>query len=424
MQMQQKELEKQEAKESNQPKKPEIMKLTNEILTNGLPPAFKQNNVPIVYNFSKGYVPPFTICLKSAMRYYSPDKNYDIVILTRELTDEQMGVIASMVEGHDNISVRYLNPAPFFRGMKYFMADRLPLEGFFRSASPFILKQYDKLIYMDSDMLVKADLAELYDTDVSGYYLAAVQDLVAKAFLNMKDKTAYAIDYIYRAKYRMRLRDPYTFFNSGLMLLNCAEIRRDFQWQDMMNFWKGVDFKCDDQDMLNSLFQGHVKFLDLSWNLFAKTNEAFAKVYEEAPEMDYEAYLAAREHPKIVHFITEIKPWNVCQGDFVMEFWHLARNTPYYEALVEYVAGFLSQSVSSYCMYQMDYRSFDKRLKRSTWNIFKRGVNVILPLGTRRHEKVKELYFRLTGKDYIAPFEIEEYENKQATESDSLWGLE
>ena len=373
-------------------------------------PAFEENNVPIIYNFSKGYVPAFTVCLKGALRYFSDDHNYDIIILSRQLTDEQEGIINSMIEDRENVSVRYLNPAPFFSGMRYFMADRLPLEGFFRSSAPFVLKHYDKLIYMDADMLVKADLAELYDTDVSGYYVGAVQDLVAKAFLNMKDKTDYAKDYLFRAKYRMMLKKPDEYFNSGLMLLNCAEIRNNFKWQDMMDYWKRVEFKSDDQDMLNSLFQGHVKFLDLAWNVFAKTNETFATVYEQAPKADYERYLEARKHPKIVHYITEVKPWNVGQGDFVLEFWQLARNTPYYEALLEKIAGFLSQNVQTYTMYQMEYRSLDKRLKNGSWKAFKKVVNLFLPLGTPRHEAVKKAYFHLRGKDYIAPYELDDYE--------------
>lgn len=370
-----------------------------------LTPAFERNNIPIVFNFSKSYVPQFTVCLLSAMRYFSEDNNYDIVILERALTKEHRAVIASIIEGHDNISVRYANPESFFKGMRYAFADRLPLEGFFRAAASFFLDQYDKIVYMDSDILVKRDMADLFYTDVGESYVAAVNDMVAQAFLNMREKTPYAADFVYRAKYRMKLKNPANYFNSGVMLMNCAKIRQDFRWQDMMDYWKRVDYKSDDQDMFNSLFEGNVQYLDMAWNVFAKTNEDFAHVYKKAPAETYQQYLEAREHPNVVHFITEVKPWCVGQGDFVLEFWKIARKSPYYEALVEQIAGFLTQSVSSYVMYQME----ERKLRRRFFRFFKKIINAFLPLGTRRHEAVKRAYFSLRGWDYISPFEVKDY---------------
>ena len=367
-------------------------------------PAYKNNNIPIVFNFSRGYVAPFTVCLLSAMRYFTPEHNYDIIVLERALTDEQKQVIASLIEEKSNVSVRYFNPESFFKDMKYFMADRLPIEGFFRAAAAFFLTEYDKIIYMDSDVLVKADIAELYETDVDGFLLGAVQDLVAKGFLNMKKKSPYASDFIYRAKHRMGLKDPSQYFNSGVMLLNCREIRDSFQWQNMLDYWRQVEFKSDDQDMFNALFEGRVKFLDRTWNVFSTINPEMEKIYKQAPEVDYEAYVKSREAPKIVHFITEMKPWCFGEGDFVMEYWHLARHSPYYEALLAQIAGFHSQVVASYTMYQMNERSMRKRLFR----LCKKIVNIFFPLGTKRHEKLKKIYFQMRGWDYIPPFELSE----------------
>lgn len=367
--------------------------------TLAIKPAFKSNNIPLVFNFSKAYAPAFTVCLLSAMRNFSTENNYDIIILERELTEENKAVIEFLIKDHKNISIRYLNPEIFFKKMKYFMADRLPVEGFFRSAASFFLTEYDKIIYLDSDILIKEDVADLFLTNVEGYLLAAVQDLVAKAFLNMKKKNNYAADFIYRAKKRMKLQDPTQYFNTGVMLLNCKEIRQSFVWQDMLDYWERVEYKSDDQDMFNSLFQGRVKFLDISWNVFAKHNENFAKVYEEAPETDYQEYLAARKSPKIVHFISDVKPWNVGRGDFVLEFWHIARKSPYYEALIEQIGGFLSQNVASYTMYQMNERTLHRRLSRFAKRIF----NIFCPSGTERHEVVKKWYFKIRGWDYIPP---------------------
>lgn len=368
-----------------------------------LTPAFERNNIPIIFNFSRGYVPPFSVCLLTAIQNFSDSNNYDIIILERALTDEQKKIISDIIADHRNVSVRYLDPGVFFKNMKYFMADRLPVEGFFRAAASFFLTNYDKVVYLDSDILIKADIADLYAVDVEGYYVAAVQDIVSKAFLAMKKKTPYAADYIFRARYKMKLSEPDKYFNSGVLVFNCAEIREHFVWQDMLDFWESVEFKCDDQDMFNSLFQGHVKFMGYEWNVFARQHEDFAKVYEEAPKEEYQAYLEARKTPKIVHFITEVKPWHLGQGDFVADFWRVARQSPYYEALLLTMIQHMTRGDIDYCNYRIDHLNPFVKIREFCGRASKKIFNIFCPPGTLRHEKFKKMYFRFRGWDYIPP---------------------
>lgn len=60
----------------------------------------------------------------------------------------------------------------------------------------------EKILYLDTDTLINGDLAPLFHTDIAGYELAAVLDYYGKWFMG------------------------YHYFNSGVMLLNMAEIRR------------------------------------------------------------------------------------------------------------------------------------------------------------------------------------------------------
>ena len=40
-----------------------------------------------------------------------------------------------------------------------------------------LIPQYDKLLYLDGDIIVRGDLTELYDTELEDHYAAAVKEL-------------------------------------------------------------------------------------------------------------------------------------------------------------------------------------------------------------------------------------------------------
>ena len=80
--------------------------------------------------------------------------------------------------------------------------------------------------------------------------------------------------------------------------------------------------------------RGEVTYLDASWNV---TNDIFhraTKLYPNAPAAVYDAYLASRRNPKIVHFAGAAKPWTHGWIDLSEHFWSHARETPFYEAIL------------------------------------------------------------------------------------------
>lgn len=77
-----------------------------------------------------------------------------------------------------------------------------------------ILTAYDKVLYVDSDLVLTEDIAGLYQTDIGDKALGAVPDtevirmyftdIVIKNYL---DKT-------------LELENPYRYFNSGVLIMN------------------------------------------------------------------------------------------------------------------------------------------------------------------------------------------------------------
>ena len=90
-----------------------------------------------------------------------------------------------------------------------------------------------------------------------------------------------------------------------------------------------------DQDILNVLCAGRVKYVDMAWNVM--TDYAGIRIDEiiaKAPYDIFMEYKEARKQPRIIHYAGPMKPWNNVESDMAEYFWYYARQTEYYEVLL------------------------------------------------------------------------------------------
>lgn len=76
-----------------------------------------------------------------------------------------------------------------------------------------IFPNYDKVLYLDDDILINGDLSELFETDLKNTYAVVVRSIDAELFIDWRK--SHENDNLNVEKY----------FNSGVMLLNLKKIR-------------------------------------------------------------------------------------------------------------------------------------------------------------------------------------------------------
>ena len=126
---------------------------------------------------------------------------------------------------------------------------------------------FDKVIYLDCDIIVCLDIRELWEIDIKDYYVAAVPDT------NSWRKSHYSS---WRVRCFLNGCDSYSYVNSGVMLINLAEIRKKYadlfstsiQWlrEHLHNA------SCPDQDAYNSIFRNAIKLIDKRFNSMSGAN--------------------------------------------------------------------------------------------------------------------------------------------------------
>jgi len=116
-----------------------------------------------------------------------------------------------------------------------------------------------RLIYLDCDLLVFRDLSELFDLELSlGKILAVVPD---SETLTLGDDSRTLAN-------AMNLPAAKRYFNSGVMLLNLNQLRKQNFTEKSLEFlknWSG-HYRFHDQSAINFLLHGQIDELPEHWN--------------------------------------------------------------------------------------------------------------------------------------------------------------
>ena len=157
----------------------------------------------------------------------------------------------------------------------------------------------DRALYLDSDMVVTQSLHDLFNLDMRGYPVAAVQD-----------------SYLARTDWNHPTGLHTTpYFNSGMLLVDLAQWREHNIAAQLLQTAATIDKSVPygDQCFLNTVFQKNWLQLEESWNFQTGAVEYFQKrnLSEVFPKPD--------TVPPVIHYTTRAKPWLCDYGKIPFE---------------------------------------------------------------------------------------------------------
>lgn len=300
--------------------------------------AFPENSIPVVFAANNQFVPIFAACLQSLLDNVTGAYYYDLILLETDVTKENMDVLQGMVENYPHVSLRFFDVSDLINRYNLKANAHISVETYFRFLIQTILPDYEKVLYLDCDLIVNADVAELYHTDVEGYLLAAARDPEMLGHLNGANKKTRK--YILN---ELKMQNPYDYFQAGVLLFNEMEMRKVYTLDQWLTF-SSVPYRYNDQDVLNIYCEGRVKFLDMSWNMITDCDHTrVCNIIVHAPEDIQKAYHAAHAAPRMIHYAGHRKPWHKPTEDMADYFWAASRKTPYYEQVIYSMSKFAAK---------------------------------------------------------------------------------
>lgn len=341
-----------------------------------LTPLAQENNIPVVLAANNYYVPYISSLLHSVAENSSSKYTYDINIFHRDISNENAAILRREFEGYPNFSIRFYDISSRYEQYKnLFTRGHFAIETYFRLFIQDIMLDYDKVLYLDGDMIVKHDIAELYETDINGYLLAAAPDPDTAGLYNgFEPQKKNYMDTI------LKIDKPYEYFQAGVILFNLQEMRKTLNVDELLEFSASYNWELLDQDVLNFIAQGKTKFVDMAWNVMYDWRRIrLTKIVSLAPINLYLAYVEARKNPKIIHYAGPEKPWQDPECDYAAEYWRAARRSAFYEIILARMGNWQAKHVG---------RVESLSMKRRVINAARKTADRVAPMGTVRRKPI------------------------------------
>ena len=302
--------------------------------------------IPIVYATDDNYAPFLSVSLQSVLDNLSSEYFLKVYVLNTGLTEtNKKRIIETSERNFSNIDIEYVDVADRLDGLhtKMHLRDYYTKAIYYRIFIPALFSQYEKIIYLDCDMVLVDDISKLYNTDLGDNIVAAVHE---EAMSSFECFGSYSEQFLGV--------DRMEYFNSGLLVINTKEYIKEEIETRFINLMLAHKFEvAPDQDYLNVLLKGRTKLLDIGWN---KT---------PIPDKQFDD-----DQIKLVHYKLNFKPWHYHGIRYEAPFWKYASKTPYYEDLLAMRNGFTDEQK------KQDEIAFSK-LQQMAWDYIKSENNYI-----------------------------------------------
>lgn len=272
----------------------------------------KQNEktVPIFFSCDDNYIPYLAVSLESLEKNADLNRNYHIKVLhSNSINLDNQAKIKNKYQ-NDIFDVEFVDITPYVEKLasKLFTRDYYSKATYYRLFIPNLYPQYDKALYLDSDIVVLKDISKLYDTQLGSNYVGAIPDESVQLIKEFQDYVENRIHVDHYSKY----------FNAGILLMNLDELRKD-NFEDMfIDMLTNVKFTvAQDQDYLNSICAGKVTFVPAVWD-----------------KMPFPSDIKENDLC-LIHYNLDMKPWQKDGVLYENYFWDYAKNTDYYNVILE-----------------------------------------------------------------------------------------
>lgn len=254
----------------------------------------------VLYASNDGYAALLGVSLYSLLANNKDVKDVNIFILSNGISESNINRLIDMADKFER-KIFFINISDLEERIGFpinscgynittfarlFIDDLLPVD-------------IEKILYLDSDIIIRNSLEKLWETDIEDAYMAAVVEV----YMPESKKKIIGLD----------KNDLY--YNAGMLLINRKLWSEEKLKEKFLEYYKLMrgELLYNDQDIINHCCKGHVKSVSPIYN-FEPNVYYFPYKYMKKVNSQYftegeAAYKTMIENPVMIHFLGDERPW-------------------------------------------------------------------------------------------------------------------
>ena len=256
------------------------------------------DQVRVVIAADDNYARPLTVTGRSVIDNLAPGRRLELFVLDNGIGAANRALILESLR-HEHVEVRWIEDVGATLA-------GLPTYGFFTTAAysrlliPELLPaDVERVLYLDSDTLVRHDVGALYDLPFQEFAALGVPDSGAPFVACPMGLPLW---------YENGRRADEFNINSGVLLINLDLWRREGIGQQTMDYLRSDRYQLNvDQEAINAVIGMRIGTVDPHWN---QQGELYDRPCELALPYPRDVVQSLKDDPWIIHYSTANKPWH------------------------------------------------------------------------------------------------------------------
>lgn len=276
--------------------------------------------IPVIFAADDNYFFPLYISILSLLKTANKNVAYDIRILHPSCFSEiNRNSILKLVSIYQHCTATFYNMQDTYKETKLSIS-HITTPTYYRLSLPSIMNDLDKCIYLDVDIIVKQNLADLFNVNIEQYYIAGVR---------APDYLYPNIDYTLN---ELNIPNLDKYVNAGVLLINLQKMRKD-NLEQQFNELLPLNYSSQDQHIINKACYPNIYIIPPIFNAMTKYDLLDDNIYDSRKDLQL-AYSKtewdiARQNPSIIHYADSKKPWFDFSVPYAKDWWNMAFSSDY-----------------------------------------------------------------------------------------------
>lgn len=259
----------------------------------------------VVFTADENFALPLAVTMYSMLANLRGTEEIDVFILhpsLSEATKDRLRTVAKQAETRARLFFIAVDAEKHFGDLDLQYYNRFTETIYFRLLiGSLIPPTYEKLLYLDCDLVVEDNVLELWSVDMEGQLLLASQERTVSCSKHGVSRWK-----------ELGLDPDEPYFNSGVMLIDMEKWRAKNAGAQILDYLQQYGDSLNvrgNQEGFNAVLAGQWKQLPYRWNVLHYYYDPSLFDFFGHPVLSEEELSEVTQSPGIIHFTDGPKPW-------------------------------------------------------------------------------------------------------------------